>query len=112
MGLVEPPLPRGGRGVTRSLPLHASRVALDGEADVLGYVVALRVGENAQRLPPDGAVWRPDGEQCELGVEVPGQELQWIACERIDEVSRPNGMAWAERFRLAFSRVIAATDLR
>lgn len=100
-------LPRyGGDGVVRSRPLNASRIEFDDQAYVLGYVVSIRVGEKAPDTPPGGTVWRPDGKDCELGFKMPGQVVEWVACNRVTEVSRPNRMHLAARARLAFSRAL------
>jgi len=94
----------GDDGVVRSRPLNAARIEFDDQARVLGYVVAIRSVEDALRTPPGGTVWRPGGEDCELGVKAPGRVIQWVACNRVTEVSRPNRMHFVARARLAFSR--------
>ena len=101
----------GDEGVVRSRPLNAARIEFDDRTYVLGYVVAIRAGDAAPRSPPGGTVWRPDGEDCELGVKAPGRVVEWVACNRVSEVSRPNRMHFAARARLAFSRALSAVTM-
>jgi len=96
----------GNDGAVRSRPLNAARVEFADRAFVLGYVVAIRTGQDVPRTPPGGTVWRPDGDDCELGFRVPGQVVEWVSCSRVTEVSRPNTMHLIARARLAFSRAI------
>ena len=96
--------PYGDDGVVRSRPLNAARIEFDDRAYVLGYVVAVRTGEDSPRTPPTGTVWRPDSEACEVGFKVPGQVARWVACDHVTEVSRPNRMHLIARIRLAFTR--------
>jgi len=94
----------GDDSVVRSRPLNAARIEFDDRPYMLGYVVAIRAGDDAPRSPPAGTVWRPDGENCELAVKTPGRVVEWVECNRVTEVSRPNRMHFAARARLAFSR--------
>ena len=96
----------GDDGVVRSRPLNAARIQFDDQAYLLGYVVAVRIGDEAPRSPPTGTVWRPDGSDCELGFKTPGQAVEWVACQRVTEVSRPNRMHFLARARLAFTRAL------
>lgn len=100
-------LPRfGDDGVVRSRPLNAARIEFDDRAYVLGYVVAIRAGDDTPRTPPTGVVWRPESDDCELAFKAPGRVVEWVACDRVMEVSRPNRMHMVARARLAFSRAI------
>lgn len=96
----------GDDGVVRSRPLNAARIQFDDQGYLLGYVVAVRTGDEAPRSPPTGTVWRPDGSDCELGFRTPGQVVEWVACRRVTEVSRPNRMHFLARARLAFTRAL------
>lgn len=105
-------LPRfGDDGVVRSRPLTAARIEFDDRTHVLGYVVAIRAGDDALRTPPSGTVWRPANEDCELGFRTPEQGVQWVSCVRVTEVSRPNRMELIARTRLAFSRAIPGLSM-
>lgn len=96
----------GNDGMVRSRPLNAARIEFDDRAYVLGYVVAIRVGDDVPRTPPGGTVWRPEPDDCELGFKAPGRVVEWVACNRVSEVSRPNRMHLVARARLAFSRAL------
>ena len=102
----------GDDGVVRSRPLNAARIELDDRTHLLGYVVAVRTGEDAPRMPPTGTVWRPDSEDCELGFKAPGRIVEWVPCSRVKEVSRPNRMHLIARARLAFSRALPGVFIR
>lgn len=101
----------GNDGMVRSRPLNAARIEFDDRAHVLGYVVAIRAGDDAPRTPPGGTVWRPEGDDCELGFKLPGRVVEWVACNRVTEVSRPNRMHLAARARLAFSRALPGESI-
>ena len=96
----------GDDGVVRSRPLNAARIEFDDRTHVLGYVVAIRAGDEAPRNPPGGNVWHPDSDGCEVGFKTPDRVVEWVACSRVTEVSRPNRMHLIARARLAFARAI------
>lgn len=102
----------GDDGVVRSRPLNAARIEFADRAYLLGYVVAIRNGDAAAGSPPDGTVWRPGGEDCELGFKSPGRAVEWMPCSRVTEVSLPNRMHLLARARLAFSRGLPGRVVR
>lgn len=102
----------GDDSVVRSRPLNAARIEFVDQAFVLAYVVAIRTDDEAPRSPPAGTVWHPDGENCELAVKAPGRNVEWVACQRVTEVSRPNRMHFVARARHAFSRGLSGLAMR
>jgi len=99
-------------GIVRSRPLNASRIEFEDGAIKLGYVVAIRAGEAAPRDPPNGKVWIPAGDQCELAFKGPTEIVDWLPCGRVVEVSRPNHMHLFARIRLAFSRALPGISMK
>jgi len=96
----------GGDGTVRSRPFNATRIEFEDGAYLLGYVVAIRAGDGPVSASPPGAIWRPEHHDCELAFKVPGRTVEWIACNRVTEFSRPNRMHLHARIRLALSRAL------
>jgi len=55
---------RGDDSVVRSRPLNAARIEFRDGTFTLGYLVAIRAGEDEARSPPTGMVWRPADGSC------------------------------------------------
>jgi len=103
--------PFGDDGIVRSRPLNAARLEFGNGAYALGYLVALRVGDDKARNPPTGMVWRPPAENCELGFNATGLAVDWVPCSDVTQIYRPNRMHLIARARLAFFRVLSRNRL-
>ena len=102
---------RGG-GVVRSRPLHAARIDFADGRSSLAYVVAVRRSGAPATAPPDGVVWEPDGDDCEIATRAPGGKTEWVACSAVARVSQPNRMRPAARARLALQQSLPSWRIR
>jgi len=96
----------GDDGAVRSRPLNAARIEFKSGSYLLGYVVTIRTAEGELGGPPTGMVWRPGDRDCELALKAPGRDVEWVRCDRVQAISRPNRMHLLARARFAFSRAL------
>jgi len=86
--------------------MNAAKIEFADGTDKLGYVVAFRAENGEVGRPPAAAVWQPITRQCELALMRPGQRVEWVSCNAIVEVSRPNRMHAGTQLRLALARTV------
>ncbi|MDT8409877.1 MAG: hypothetical protein RQ741_09795 [Wenzhouxiangellaceae bacterium] len=88
-------------GSVRSIPLTAARIELDRGRQLVAYVTAIRLESGRLESPPQGLIWRPPAEDCQLAISSSSGDTEWLECRSVEQVVLWNRLNLLQRARLS-----------